>query len=136
MRRLALVSIALLALGLVGSARAAEDEEQGEPEEQEAGAVQGWVENTASRFFLGLNGIATAPADVVVLTRDGDEVFPTLPGAAVTGHVVGFGAGVLQASYRVVMGTFDSALCWVPLLPPVSPVPRYKFDRRIHHPDE
>ena len=133
MRGLALLSIALVAVGLVGSARAADDEDQ---EEQEPGAVEQWADTTANRFFLGINGIVTAPYDVVAVTREGDELFKELAGEPATGYVAGFGAGVLQMTYRMVMGTFDSVLCWVPYLPPVSPIPRYKLDRRIHHPDE
>jgi hypothetical protein len=112
-----------------------------EPEAEEEGGyelkpIDVWAIDLANRVSIGLNGVLTAPADPVMFTLEGDEVFKDLWMPAVTGRVMGLFAGLCQMPYRAMMGAFDAAFAWAPYLKPVSPVPRFKLLFWAEHPDE
>jgi hypothetical protein len=128
MRRL-VTALAVLALVLIASPGFADDEDE------EPGVFVEYLRNTGNDFVGGFNGILTFPADPVMFTIEGDEVFDELPKPAVTGRLVGFPAGLLQGIYRLMMGACDVALAVVPAMPMLSPIPRYKL-LPYEHPDE
>jgi hypothetical protein len=115
-------------------------DEAAEPEAEAGGyelkPIDIWAIDLFNRASLGLNGVLTAPADPVMFSLEGDEVFKDLWMPAVTGRVMGFFAGLCQMPYRVMMGAFDAAFAWAPYLAPVSPVPRFKLLVWAEHPDE
>jgi hypothetical protein len=127
-------------------AEASEPEAEEEAEEAEAAAeeedgyelkpIDIWAIDLANRVSIGLNGVLTAPADPVLFSLEGDEVFADLWMPAVTGRVMGFFAGLCQMPYRAMMGAFDAAFAWAPYLTPVSPVPRFEILFWAEHPDE
>ena len=100
-------------------AEASEPEAEEEAEEAEAAAeeedgyelkpIDIWAIDLANRVSIGLNGVLTAPADPVLFSLEGDEVFADLWMPAVTGRVMGFFAGLCQMPYRAMMGAFDAA---------------------------
>jgi hypothetical protein len=110
------------------------EDEDYEYEDEPSWFSEYWSSMT-NRGKAGLNGVITWPADPVILTRDGDEVFESVPAPSVTGRVLGFGAGLLQGCYRLVMGVCDIALSPVPYMPVLSPVQRYELIP-FNHPDE
>jgi hypothetical protein len=137
-----------------GAAEAAAEAEASEPEAEEADVAEEepeeteeeggyelkpidiWAIDLANRVSIGLNGVLTSPADPVMFSIEGDEVFKDLWMPAVTGRVMGFFAGLCQMPYRAMMGAFDAAFAWAPYLNPVSPVPRFKLLFWAEHPDE
>ncbi len=124
-----LVPILLLALGAPGLAAAQDDDEDEEP-----GPFMAYLQERGNNAGIGLNGILTFPADPVMFAVEGPEV---LDGWwAPPAHFVGFFAGLLQGSYRVVMGTLDIAFAPFPKFPMLGPVPRYKLLSFVQHDDE
>ncbi len=144
LRILALL-VAMLPIMLLTSAAVADDidaeiveiepYDEDEEEDEEPSAFQEYLSSMGNRCVGGLNGIITSPADTFALTAEGPEIFKKLPFASVTGRVAGFGAGILQGIYRLVMGVSDMALAPVPYMPMLGPVPRYKF-LTFEHEDE
>ena len=136
LRILALL-VATLPIILLASAAMADDSDaetveieaydEEEEEDEEPTAFQEYLSSMRNRSVAGLNGIITFPADTFAFTAEGPEVFAELPNPPVTGRVIGFGAGILQGIYRLVMGISDLALAPVPYMPMLGPVPRYKF---------
>ena len=114
-------ALAVLPLLLIASAGFAQDEDD------EPGVFVEYLRNTGNTFVGGFNGILTFPADPVGFAIEGDEVFSSLPGASVTGRIVGVPAGFFQALYRVTMGACDLVLAPVPGVPMLSPVQRYRL---------
>lgn len=131
MRRYALAIAMPLALLLAAGAAAQDEDDEGEP-----GWGSEWARDTGNRASVGLNGLLTAPADPVMFTIEGDEVFEDLWQPQVTGRFFGFFAGVFQMPYRMLTGSFDLAFSWVPYLYMVSPVPRFKLLPWALHDDE
>jgi hypothetical protein len=86
-----------------------------------------YLHGVGNTFLGGFNGILTFPADPVMFTIEGDEVFESLPKPSVTGRIVGFPAGLLQGIYRLTMGACDVALAVVPAMPMLSPLPRFEL---------
>lgn len=127
MRRWLTVLLLLLLLPVAPYARADDDDE----EEREPTAIEQYFIRAGNNAAAGLNGLVTFPADPVMLTVEGDEVF----GSPVSGRVLGFGAGIMQGIYRAVMGVSDIALAIVPTMPMLSPVPRFKL-LPFEHPEE
>ena len=129
--RYAIALVAPLALLLAAGAGAQDDDE-------DEGPAWGseWAGELANRASVGLNGVLTAPADPMMFTLQGDEVFEDLWQPQVTGRVVGFFAGVFQMPYRMLTGGFDFAFSWVPYLQMVSPIPRFKLLPWALHDDE
>jgi hypothetical protein len=117
MRHLALFLAVLLPL--LGPARALADDDDDEPN-----AFVSYLIHVVRTAAVGLNGVVTAPADPVLAARDIEPM------------AMGIGAGLLQMPYRMVMGVLDVALCPVPLLPVLSPVPRVKAIPWFEHPEE
>ncbi len=120
MRRL-VIALSVLPLLLIASAGFAEDEDE------EPSMFVEYLRGVGITYAAGSNGILTFPADPVGFAIEGDEVFEDLPRAAVTGRIVGVGAGFAQGLYRVVMGACDLVLAPVPGVPMLSPVPRSKL---------
>ena len=117
----------------VAEAEASEAEEEGG---YELKPIDEWAIDLANRVSIGLNGVLTAPADPVMFSLEGDEIFKEFWMPQVTGRVVGFFVGVCQMPYRAMTGAFDAAFAWAPYLAPVSPVPRFKLLFWAEHPDE
>lgn len=141
LRILALL-VATLPIMLLASPAVADDTdaetveiEPYDEEDEEPSAFQEYLSSMGNRCVGGLNGIITSPADTFALTAEGPEIFKKLPFASVTGRVAGFGAGILQGIYRLVLGVSDMALAPVPYMPMLGPVPRYKF-LSYEHEDE
>lgn len=143
LRILALL-VATLPIMLLASAAAADDTDaetveietyDEDEEDEEPSAFQEYLSSMLNRSVGGLNGIITSPADTFAFTAEGPEIFEELPFPSVTGRVIGFGAGLLQGIYRLVMGVSDLALAPVPYMPMQGPVPRYKF-LSYEHEDE
>ena len=141
LRILALL-VATLPIMLIASAAAADDTdaetveiETYDEDDEEPSAFQEYLSSMRNRSVGGLNGIITSPADTFAFTAEGPEIFEELPFPSVTGRVIGFGAGLLQGIYRLVMGVSDLALAPVPYMPMLGPVPRYKF-LSYEHEDE
>jgi hypothetical protein len=128
MRRL-VSALAVLPLLLIASAGFAEDEDE------EPSVFVEYLRGVGYSYAAGFNGFMTSFADPVGFAIEGDEVFESLPGAKVTGRIVGVPAGIFQGLYRAVMGLFDITFAVIPGVPIVSPVPRYRM-YPFEHPDE
>lgn len=125
--RLALVAVLVLAFAAPPALADDDDEEDDEPS-----AFQEYLSQRRNNLVVGLNGIATAPADPVGLAIDGPDVFTGWwPPVA---HTAGFFGGICQSAYRVFMGSVDVALSPFPYIPIVSPVQRHKL-LTFEHPD-
>ena len=123
----ALLSLLVLLLLLFAApAFAQEDEEEEEYEEESA--FMGYLGRAGTNALGGMNGLITAPADPVAASIEPPEAL----GEGVGGHLLGFGAGMLQMPYRVMMGGVDVALALVPAMPMVGPLPRYKVIPYTH----
>ena len=115
-----LASMMLASMTLAPGAWAMDEEE----EDDEPSAFGEYAFGTGQKFLAGLNGIITWPADPVMMTVEGNEVFPDVWQPQVTGRAIGFLAGTLQGVYRLMQGAFDMVLC--PFgMPMLSPEPRY-----------
>lgn len=135
--RILVLLVAALPVMLLASAAVADETEAGsveieayeeeEEEDEEPSAFQEYLSSMLNRSVGGLNGIITFPVDAFGFTAEGPEVFADLPYPAVTGRVVGFGAGTLLGIYRLLLGVSDLALAPVPYMPMLGPVPRYKI---------
>jgi hypothetical protein len=87
------------------------------------------VDGTA-QALLGLNGIVTCPADVIVGAWSGDDRFD-LPGVTsnvatefVYDRVVGIGTGAFMTVYRATTGVADMVMAMFPVRN-FSPEPRF-----------
>ncbi|MDJ0850129.1 MAG: hypothetical protein QNK04_17290 [Myxococcota bacterium] len=130
-RRLLVVS-ALLGLSWGPSYAFAQDDEEEEDEEPSAFVL--FLQERGNNAAIGLNGIITFPADPVMFAIEGPDV---LDGWwAPPAHAVGFVAGLLQGTYRVVMGAIDIPFALIPKMPMLSPVPRFKALPFVLHDDE
>lgn len=75
-----------------------------------------------NNFFAGINGIATAPADPVMMALKPPAAFDELPGPMQwSKRPLGAIAGVLFCAYRIGMGAFDVALTPFWIFPTLSP---------------
>jgi hypothetical protein len=135
MSRLSRVLVAALIAMVAAGVAQAQHFEDDEDEEEGPHPVVAWALDGANRMSVGANGILTAPADPVMFAIEGDEVFESLPAPAYTGRVVGFLAGVFQMPYRVLMGAFDVAFCWMPYVYMQSPEPRFTLLPWMEHDD-
>ena len=87
----ALLSLLVLLLLLFAApAFAQEDEEEEEYEEESA--FMGYLGRAGTNALGGMNGLITAPADPVAASIEPPEAL----GEGVGGHLLGFGAGMLQ----------------------------------------
>lgn len=127
MRRLALLPACLLLLLLLAHGAAAQDDDE------EPSAVQEYFSETGSRALAGINGMITWPADPVMFTVEGQEVFEGATPPA--GYPLGFLAGTLQGIYRLTMGTLDLVFAPLTAMPVLGPLPRYKAFP-FEHPNE
>ena len=93
-------------------------EEEAEPEdeeEEESGyelkPIDVWAIDLANRVSLGLNGVLTAPADPVMFSLEGDEVFEGFWMPQVTGRVAGFFAGLFVLPHvQYMTAMYDASL--------------------------
>lgn len=111
MRKLAWWLVLMLTLTLAFPVLA-EDEEE---EEEEPGALAEYGAEVGNRYLMGVTSIATFLGDPPMEAAFPEEDFNELPGAVVTKHVVGLGAGLLLSVFRASMGTLD--LLFAPLTP-------------------
>jgi len=109
---------------LAGPGFAQEDDEEEEEEEQ----VYPDDYPRVNKLAAGVNGFLTWPADPVMFSIEGDEVFEEFWQPQVTGRIVGALAGLLQAPWRLTTGLFDALTSpLAPVMYMVSPVPRFKL---------
>lgn len=98
-----------------------------EEDEEEEEAVYPDDYPRTNKFVSGVNSLMTWPADPVMFSIEGDEVFEDFWQPKVTGRIVGALAGLLQAPYRAVTGLFDMVTApLAPVMYMTSPVPRFK----------
>ena len=120
-----------------GGAVEAEPEEEAaakqEEDEEEATAWDEYKASVGERFLTGLNGLVTAPADPPMATVEPPKA---LDKAGYVRRPLGFASGILLMGYRTLTGAVDFGLAFVPKLPVVSPVPRYKVIPGFEHEDE
>ena len=74
----------------------------------------------------GVIGLITFPADFVMGAVDPPKAATKLPGAVVTGPVVGFFSGIVMGVYRVSMAVVDISLSPFWVFPTLSPEPRFE----------
>lgn len=122
-------ALAVLPLLSIASAGLAQDEDD------EPSVFVEYLGGVGQTYAAGFNGLLTSFADPVAFAIEGDEVFSELPGAPVTGPIIGFPAGLFQGLYRAWMGLSDLVFAPIPRMPMLSPVPRYKM-YPFEHPDE
>jgi hypothetical protein len=111
-----------------------EEEAQADEEEDEEEPTV-WDEYLASvgeRFLTGGNGLVTAPADPPMAAVGPPKA---LDKAGYARRPLGFASGILLMGYRVLTGAVDFALCLVPKMPVLSPVPRYQLIPGFEHED-
>jgi hypothetical protein len=111
-----------------------EEEAQAEEEEDEEEPTA-WDEYLASvgeRFLTGGNGLVTAPADPPMAAVEPPNA---LDKAGYARRPLGFASGILLMGYRFLTGAVDVALCLVPKMPVLSPVPRYQLIPGFEHED-
>ncbi len=88
--------------------------------------------STANQALLGMSSVLGAPIDPFALAISPPEGYEELPGAPVTGHVLGLGAGLTLGLARLVLGLTDVVLSPIPMLP-VSPALRFGFSPDLAH---
>lgn len=99
---------------------------QDDEEEEEGGYPDDYPRT--NKFVAGLNSAVTWPADPVMFSIEGDEVFSDFWQPQVTGRIVGAFAGLLQAPYRLVTGLLDMVTApLAPVMYMTNPVPRFKI---------
>ena len=128
--------LALLLALVAASPALSQDDEDWEDWEEEEDGGGGWADygsSVGNRFLMGVNSLATWPADPVMGTVSPREEFDELPAAGVSKRVVGLCQGSLLGAYRVGMGALDVAFS--PLTPFVmlSPEPRYLIFPGVEH---
>ncbi len=103
--------------------------------EESATAWREYGSSVGTRYLVGLNSLATFPADPVMGAVKPREEFDELPLAAGTKYVVGFLQGSMLSIYRATMGAFD--VVFAPLTPMklLSPEPRYMIFPDVEHPE-
>jgi len=74
-------------------------------------------------LLAGINGVLTAPADIVHETIEPPSLFEELPAAPVSTHFLGVFAGIFAAIDRIGWGVLDIALSPVWIAPTLSPEP-------------
>lgn len=117
--RLALLPALLLVFLLAGPAFGQDEEEEEEP-----GAFREYLSERGNNFKGGLNGLITWPADPVMRTVEGREMFPDW--WTPFNFITAFFAGTFEGVYRLFMGSLDVAFTPVPKMPMLSPVQRYE----------
>jgi hypothetical protein len=125
-----------------GGEEDAEEAEEPEPEEEaqvedeedeeEPSDWDYYLMSVGERFLTGLNGIVTAPADPPMAAIDPPKA---LEKAGYARYPLGFASGILLMGYRTLTGAVDFALCLVPKMPVLSPVPRYQVIPGFEHED-
>jgi len=121
----------ILCTALALPALAQDDEDLEDEEEESAWAEYG--SEVRNRSLMGVNSLATFPADPVMSTVEPRDEFDDLPGAVVTKRFVGFIQGVLLGTFRACTGTLD--VLFSPLTPMkiLSPEPRYMLFDDVEH---
>ncbi len=117
------------------AAEEAEPDETAEAEEEDEEEPSDWayyLMSVQERFLTGLNGIVTAPADPPMAAIDPPEA---IEDAGYARHPLGLASGILLMGYRTLTGTVDFALCLLPKMPVLSPVPRYQVIPGFEHED-
>jgi hypothetical protein len=76
-------------------------------------------------LLRGLNGIVTAPADIVSHVVDPPEDYDEIPAPEFSGRVLGVFSGSILGAYRALTGAIDVALTPLVIIPNLSPEPRY-----------
>ena len=124
---LAFILCTALALPALGQ----DDEDLEDEEEESAWAEYGSA--VRNRSLMGVNSLATFPADPVMSTVEPRDEFDDLPVAVVTKRFVGFIQGVLLGTFRACAGTLD--VLFSPLTPMkmLSPEPRYMLFDDVEH---
>lgn len=101
--------------------------------EDEESGFTAYRNTVSNRFKIGVNSLATFPADPVMSTVEPRDEFDELPGAKVTKYPVGFLQGVMLMAYRAGMGTLDVVLAPVTPFRMLSPEPRYRLFSDMTH---
>jgi hypothetical protein len=127
--RLLALALAFASPLLLAAPVLAQDDEE---EEEEASTYpDDWPR--VNKLAAGVNGVLTWPADPVMFSIEGDEVFADLWKPKVTGRIVGALAGLLQAPWRLATGLFDAVTSpLAPIMYMVSPVPRFTLIPYLH----
>jgi hypothetical protein len=76
-------------------------------------------------LLRGLNGIVTAPADLVSHVVSPPEDYDEIPAPELSGRVLGVFSGSILGAYRALTGALDVALTPLWVIPNLSPEPRY-----------
>jgi hypothetical protein len=76
-------------------------------------------------FWVGLNGVLTAPADPVLGFADPPASFQELPMQEVSGRILGLVQGSLLGAYRAASGLVDIVATSLWVVPTISPPPRF-----------
>jgi hypothetical protein len=127
LRLLALALVFTVPLLQAGPVLAQDDEE----EEEESVYPDDWPRT--NKLAAGFNNFITSPADPVMFSIEGDEVFAEFWQPQVTGRIVGAFAGLLQFPYRLITGAFDMLTApLAPVMYMVSPVPRWTLIPSLH----
>ena len=130
-------ALRLLALALaftIPLAHAAPSLAQDDQEEEGSVYPDDWLR--VNKLAAGVNNMITWPADPVMFSIEGDQVFSDFWYPKVTGRMMGALAGLLVAPWRLITGTFDAVTSpLAPVMYMVSPVPRFKV-MNFDHDDE
>ena len=86
-----------------------------------------------NKLAAGMNNVITWPADPVMFSIEGDQIFSDFWYPEVTGRMMGAVTGLLVAPWRLITGLFDvvtSPLATV--MPMVSPEPFFTLIPSLH----
>ena len=86
-----------------------------------------------NNLLAGMNGLITFPADFAMGPVDPPKVATELPGAVVTGPIIGLFSGILLGVYRASMAVVDIAFSPFVVFPTLSPQPRYEIVKDVEY---
>jgi len=78
-------------------------------------------------FLAGINGILTAPADIVYSAIEPPGMFEEFPAAPVSSHFLGTVAGVFYTVDRIGWGVVDVVMTPLWVFPTLSPKPVFEI---------
>lgn len=98
-----------------------------------AGPAQAVEPQPLNNLFAGINGLLTAPTDLVMYMVIPSEEFEDLPNAKVTGRLLGLPTGIVIGVTRALLGASDLLVAPFFIFPTMSPAPRWEIIPNVEY---